>query len=157
MSDFRRVCEVAAVAGVVMLFAAGLWGYVTLPGSIPVKFDLSGHAVEWGSKWTIMILPLLGAAVIIGAWFSVKLGLPPNLPFLGKQNRARVRAINSEMLAVLPLVLVVGFTLMEIETVLGAKSGMLASAYLPTVGALIVASFGCVGFYFARMYRAAQR
>jgi uncharacterized membrane protein len=157
MDESRRPFDYATAAGIAILFAIGVWGYVTLPPRIPTHFNLAGQATNWGASWTILALPLSGAFVALLLWVVPKFQIRPNLPFRVPEDRQDVvNALTSQMTAALSFAIVSFFIPIELELIAAARNASLSFLILPTVFAMLVCTLWCVGFYIARMYRASR-
>jgi uncharacterized membrane protein len=156
MGDSLRPFWYAAGAGVAVLIAIGLGGCAILPDRVPTSFDFAGHAQAWGPKWTVMLLPGMGALMLTILAFVTRFQVRPNLPFpVREENTERVNALAKKMTAALSVVIIGGFVVLEIETVLAARAGSLPPIFLATVVAFVATIFAYVAYYLVRIYRLA--
>ena len=157
MDESRQPFDYATGAGIAILFAIGVWGYVTLPPRIPTHFNLAGQATSWGSSWTVLALPLSGAFVALLLWVVPKFQIRPNLPFRVPEDRQDVvNALTRQMTTALSFAIVLFFIAIELELIAGARNASLSILILPTVFAMLVCTLWCAGFYIFRMYRASR-
>lgn len=60
-----RVVETAAVMGVAFLVVTTAFYWPVVPKTIPTHFDIAGKVDGWGPKWTLLLLPAIGALMHI--------------------------------------------------------------------------------------------
>ncbi|HTA38809.1 MAG TPA: DUF1648 domain-containing protein [Candidatus Acidoferrales bacterium] len=157
MDETGRPFDYAAAAGNAILLGIGIWGYLTLPGTIPTHFGLDGRAATWGPSWTILMLPLVSTFGAAAVWFFNKIGLRARLPFyVPDDRRDAVNAIARQMNSALLLVLAAFFIVMELEIIGAARDSATSLLILPTVAALLICVLTLLGAYMTKMYRAAR-
>jgi uncharacterized membrane protein len=54
-----------AVLGIIAAFAITAWGWLTLPAVIPTHYSISGVPNAYGSKGTLLIMPIVAACLYI--------------------------------------------------------------------------------------------
>jgi uncharacterized membrane protein len=93
-----------------------LWGvtlsiYTNLPEIIPVHFDLSGHPNSYGSKMTIMFLPVIGSLLFIGLTVLTNYPQHFNYPVnITSENAARQYSNATRMIRSLKLIITFVFS-----------------------------------------------
>ena len=55
--DYRKEIPLWAIMLIPLVYIGYIWG--SLPDSVPIHFDIHGEANDWGSKWTILLLPAI--------------------------------------------------------------------------------------------------
>ncbi len=58
--------EMLAVSLLLICWILSIYGYYTLPDSIPVHFDMTGKVTRFGSKFNIFFMPLIATILLIG-------------------------------------------------------------------------------------------
>ncbi len=64
-TGFDRTLEALAVAGIISLWVVVLLKYSTLPERIPTHFNFKNEVDGYGSKDSILLLPIIGSAIYI--------------------------------------------------------------------------------------------
>ncbi|WP_289140012.1 DUF1648 domain-containing protein [uncultured Brevibacillus sp.] len=109
-----------------ILFLLLVWG--KLPDEVPAHYNALGEVDRWGSKWELLILPGVGAFLLI--FMQVLEGFPEvhNYPKRFNESNARQFYLQSrKMINQLKNICVIIFTLLLIESVsiaLGWGSGL---------------------------------
>ena len=57
--------EALTALGIIALLAITVWGYITLPATIPTHYGLSGAPNAYGSKESLLILPIVSILLTI--------------------------------------------------------------------------------------------
>lgn len=70
-----RWARVVATLGVVSFVVVWVWALIGLPDRVPVHGDLGGVTDRWGSRWELLIVTLLAAALAGGACIVLAWGL----------------------------------------------------------------------------------
>ena len=65
-SAFETALQVLAAIGVVAMLWMLASAWPKLPATVPTHFGISGQADNWGSKSTLLILPLIGVLLFAG-------------------------------------------------------------------------------------------
>ena len=116
-----------------LLILLTLWGwtithYSSLPGTIPTHFNAAGEADGFGSKASIIGLPLIATLLFIGLTVLNRYPHIFNYPSPVTQNNAlRLYTLATRMLRYLKLVLVLvfgGIEFMTIEHATGKGAGL---------------------------------
>ncbi|MBZ5855513.1 DUF1648 domain-containing protein [Flavihumibacter profundi] len=66
LSNLDNILELTSKVLLVVLWALTLFTYVKLPETIPIHFNASGKADNFGSKATLLLLPFLGTLFYLG-------------------------------------------------------------------------------------------
>lgn len=115
------------------LILLALWGwtvthYSTLPGTIPTHFNAAGEADGFGSKASIIGLPIIATLLFIGLTVLNRYPHIFNYPSpVTQDNALRLYTLGTRMLRYLKLVLVVvfgGIELMTIQNAAGKATGL---------------------------------
>ena len=122
-----------------------LWGltfshFSSLPETIPTHFNASGEADGFGSKASIIGLPVIASLLFIGLTVLNRYPHSFNYPTtITQDNALRLYTLATRMLRYLKLVLVMvfgGITFRTIQTATGESSG-LGGWFLPLTAGLI--------------------
>ena len=119
-----------------------------LPDQIPAHYNLKGEVNRWGSKGELLFLPIIGWVLYIG--MTVVEAFPQiwNVGVtITDENRERVYRLLKTMLGVTKLLMVVLFTLIEINSIGGGNLPWYAT--LLFLGAI----FGELIFFILRLTR----
>lgn len=122
-----------------------LWGwtithYSSLPGTIPTHFNAAGEADGFGSKVSIIALPVIASLLFMGLTVLNRYPHSFNYPTaITQDNALRLYTLATRMLRYLKLVLVVVFGGIEFLTIQHAtgKSAGLGAWFLPLTMVLI--------------------
>ena len=125
-----------------------------IPDSIPTHFGASGKPNDWGSKYTLLLLPSI--LIIIYSGFTILSHYPHiyNYPFrITEENAARQYLLARTFICSLKLEIILLFTFIEWKTIqvaLGYSEG-LGLTFLPIS---LIVIFGTIGIYFWLAYKA---
>lgn len=96
----RWLVEFAALAGVAVAVSSVLRVWGELPERVPMHFDLAGQPDAWGSRGTLLLLPVLSAVMYIllslvqrmpGRWYSYPVTIT-------EENRARQERLARDLI-----------------------------------------------------------
>jgi uncharacterized membrane protein len=155
----RRNLEIVGLAAMAaMLFIAlrALFGPSQLPQLIPTHFGLDGQPDAWGSRWSLLSLPVV--AVALYSLMTVVARRPSAFNFpvrVTPANRARLESLALDMIAWLKAELICVFAWIERVIVVAARNaqGSVSPLFMPIA---LAAIFGTVIWYFVAMRRAAR-
>ena len=66
--DLKKEIPLLLLVALPMIYLASIWG--TLPDTVPIHFNAKGEADGWGSKTTLIWLPL---AMTLGTYLLIDL------------------------------------------------------------------------------------
>jgi uncharacterized membrane protein len=124
---------------------------VTLPSEVPIHFNLAGEADGWGSKYVLLILPLIGLFSILALEEVEKRPYMHNYPaHINETNVRQFYAISIRTMNLVKNGLLLTFGLLQLEMVQSAKEAnfALGSLLLPLV---IVAVFVPIAWHIYSM------
>ncbi len=135
--------KIVEVLGWIILLV--LWGwtithYSSLPGTIPTHFNATGQADGFGSKATILSLPVIASLLFIGLTVLNRYPHSFNYPTaITQDNALRLYTLATRMLRYLKLVLVLVFGGIEFMTIQHAtgKAAGLGAWFLPLTLVLV--------------------
>ena len=135
--------KLVELLGWIILLA--LWGwtfshYSTLPGTIPTHFNAAGEADGFGSKASIIGLPVIATLLFIGLTVLNRYPHSFNYPTaITQDNALRLYTLATRMLRYLKLVLVLVFGGIEFMTIQNAtgKAAGLGAWFLPLTLVLV--------------------
>ncbi len=144
---------VASAAGVVVaaVLAVAAWG--SLPARIPSHFTLDGRADGWGSKWTLLVFPVMALVLFVMMTLVARFPAILNYPF-------RLTVENTRRQATLALLLIAWMRMATIWLMVYLEAGAVAAAggsalHLGplSVPVLLIWIAGPIGAYFALAWR----
>lgn len=135
--------KIVEILGWLILLA--LWGltfthYSTLPGTIPTHFNAAGEADGFGTKVSIIALPVIATLLFIGLTVLNRYPHIFNYPTaITQDNALRQYTLATRMLRYLKLVLVLVFGGIEFMTIQNAtgKAAGLGTWFLPLTLVLV--------------------
>lgn len=65
LKPFDKIIEILAGVTFLLIWILTIKNYISLPDTIPIHFNASGHADGYGSKSTFFILPAIGTLLFI--------------------------------------------------------------------------------------------
>ncbi|HET6512661.1 MAG TPA: DUF1648 domain-containing protein [Candidatus Kapabacteria bacterium] len=138
------------------LLIGALWLYAVyavtqLPTTIPVHFDLSNEPDNYGSKYTLLVLPFIGTLII--GLFGVIKHHPEHLNYpvkITETNRERQTELAFGLLSSIACVIPLLFAFIIYSTVRYVEHGTFNFPILIVVAAVFVP----IGVYFYLAYRA---
>lgn len=145
-------------AGLVALWAVGLYALFTLPPQVVSHWNNDGTASSDGSKFSVLILPAVALfAYAVIRWTLSQASIQVNVPFdVPPDKLDAVQAVSRRMMAFVGAVLMVGFTCVQVSIVLSSASGTLSPMFLPTIIGFIVTIIGSIVATLVAMWRAAH-
>src|SRR5512135_219814 len=136
------ILEILGWASLIFMWALTILKYTSLPESIPTHFDVSGKVDSYGSRSTILFLPVLSTILFAGMTILNKYPHIFNYPVpITKENAERQYRNATRLIRYIKLILVVTFLSIEymtIQTATGNSSG-LATWFLPVMLVLVFA------------------
>jgi uncharacterized membrane protein len=140
-SPFDNKIEMAGKLFLIVLWGLALCVYFIAPSTIPTHFNASGQANNYGSKITILILPVIGSIIYFGI---TQLNKYPHIfnyaTEITATNAERQYTIATRTLRVLKFMILVIFSLIILFsylTSIGAANG-LGPWFLPLVIILLM-------------------
>jgi uncharacterized membrane protein len=122
LSKSDRLIEILAWTLLALLWFLTLLFYDGLPETIPIHFNEMGHPNDYGSKMTIMFLPVFGTLLFLGLTTLNKYPHIFNLPVKVTEINAYRQYTNAtRMIRVLKLVIMVVFSLAVVMIIKAAK------------------------------------
>ncbi len=124
----------------ILLWVISIFSYLNLPATIPIHFNASGQADNFGNKTTIFLLPVVGLILFGGITILNKFPFIFNYPTkITAENALRQYTIATKMMRYLKFIIIVVFSYLEImmyTTAKGITDG-LTVWFLPVMLALI--------------------
>jgi hypothetical protein len=145
--------EILAGAGLVWMLGTVILSWSSLPVSVPSYFGAGGEPDAWGSKWTFIILPLIGVALYVGLTVLTRYPHRYNYPWpITKENAERQYRLARAFLTLLKAegIWFFGYLKMEAVEVAHRRSDGLGPEFLPI---FLLTTFGSIGLYFFISYR----
>lgn len=140
LSNFDILLEVMGWLILSLIWIYVLIKYTTLPETIPTHYNLSGEADGFGSKFTILTLPLIATFIFIGLTVLNKYPHIFNYPTqITQKNALEQYTIATGMIRVLKLMVVIVFGLIALQTIrnTGSQANSLGSWMLPVTMGMI--------------------
>jgi uncharacterized membrane protein len=145
--------EILSVLGLLLSYYFLLSSWSSLPDKIPTHFGFDGAPDAWGSKMTLLLMPIL--ATVIFAILTVLSRFPHtyNYPWrLTEQNAERQYRLARMLLTAVKMEVIYLFAYIEygtIRTALGNADGL--GSLVPSF--ILIALFGTVAFYFVKAWQ----
>jgi hypothetical protein len=122
MRKTLEAISLAALAILLWITYAALYGSHPLTGPIPTHFDLAGHPNAYGPPWMLLILP----AVAFILYLLITAVSPNSAVFnypvrVTRQNQARLQHLALSMIAFIKAETVTLFTLIQFLTIDSAR------------------------------------
>lgn len=126
------------------------WGQ--LPDQVPGHFDAAGNIDRWGSKWELIILPIIAAILTVfmaflekhPEWHNYMNLNESNIEFQYKNSRLLLNIMKNEILVFLAYI-----SFRSLQVSLG-KADSLGIAFLPV---FLIVLFGTMIFFVVRSLR----
>jgi uncharacterized membrane protein len=141
LSPLDNKIELAGRLFLIVLWGLALYVYFIAPATIPIHFNASGQANNYGSKATILILPIIGSIIYLGI---SQLNKYPHIfnyaTEITAANAEKQYTIATRTLRILQLFILVLFSfiiLFSYLTTIGVVNG-LGPWFLPIVIALLM-------------------
>lgn len=145
----QAVCIVLLLAHIILLIR--VWN--TLPASIPKHFDFFGNPDDYGSKNTMLMLPILSAGIYIMLTLLERFPRIYNYPVeINELNAGFMYQAAREMMVVAKTVIVAVFAYIDFGTVETAK-GIWKGLGFWDLPVFIVLLFGSIIYYVVKMRR----
>ena len=141
-TPFDKVLELFGLLSLALLWAITLINYAKLPDTIAVHFNAAGLPDSFGSKITLLILPILGTIIFLGLTVLIRFTYLFNYPTrITTENAESQYRIAARLIRYLKFALVLVFTFIVFKTIQTAegKSVGLGFWFLPlTLGIIFV-------------------
>jgi uncharacterized membrane protein len=148
-----KVMEVISWVLLLVLWAAALLIYSSLPETIPTHFNASGAVDSYGSKSAIFILPIVGSAVFL--LLTIVNFIPGSFNYavaITPENAERQQRNATRLIRSLKCVLLSIFIVLVYYTSKAATDGSAASlAWI--VPLLVGGVFLCIGYYLYKSFK----
>ena len=72
LTQSDRAIENFSLVLLIFLWAFTIFSFIKLPALIPIHFDASGRPDNYGNKWTLFLLPVIGSIVYAGITYLNK-------------------------------------------------------------------------------------
>jgi len=141
MGPADLILEILAIVSLLCFIGFMAYHYATLPETVPTHFDASGKPDDYGSKTTLLILPVI--ALVIYSILSLIGRIPEKLNYPVKitpANSRRQYTLGIRLIRYLKLAIVLMFFFISYKTVmiaLGNSSG-LGIWFLPVLIGIIL-------------------
>ncbi len=141
----------AGLIGAVFLYLYSVWG--SLPDRVPTHFDLQGIADGWGSRNSLISIPIIMAISYIALSFMSMFPNVYNYPIkLTLDNKERQYANAALMIRTIKFEIILLFSNLIYSSVSIAMSGKAELKFISMVFFLI-AVFGTIIYFVGRMFR----
>lgn len=109
-TPLETLLEVLTVLGLISVIALTIWGWQTLPARIPTHFGLSGTPNAFGSKVTLLMLPIISICLAVLFFFVSRSPHRYNYPWpITRENAARQYSLARLLICWLALEIVLMF------------------------------------------------
>ncbi len=122
-----KALELAGVIGVIVMIALPLYYWPDIPDIVPTHFNAAGQPDDFGSKWSMVVLPIIGALLVLGLYwinkYPHKFNYPQKVTEANAHNQYRMA---SRLIRVVGTMVALSFaylTYTVIHTSLGTLNG----------------------------------
>lgn len=139
--------ELATFIGVLLLIGLPSFHFANLPDTIPTHFNGKGVADGYGSKNTLLMLPIMGTIMCIGLFALNRVPHIFNYPVeITEENAEKQYRNGTALIRWLNLIIVWSFSFIVWRVIDSATQGegSLGPYFLPV---FLVAIFGTIGIY----------
>ena len=146
-SPFDLAIETATFFGVLILISLPLIHYTSLPDIIPTHFNSKGMADGYGSKGTLLLLPIIGTVMCIGLYALTRFPHIFNYPVeITAENAEKHYRNGTGLIRWLNLIIVTSLCFIEWRVIAVATQGQgnLGPYFMPV---FLGAIFGTIGIY----------
>ena len=152
LSAFDIVLEGLAAVAIIYMFVQLIMTWATLPEQVPSHFNASGKADDWGSKSSMLILPMVAVVMYTGLTVVSRFPHTFNFPAtLTESNALKQYKLAKSLLSFLKLSVIGVFLYIQaftIRTALGEAAGLgitflvftLLGTFIPIVVYMILAA-----------------
>lgn len=134
---FDKAFEITGLIMLLMLWFQVVTSYSTLPGNIPIHFNFSGTADNFGSKQMLFTLPILGTLIFtLLSWLNRR---PHNYNYattITDENALSQYTIATKMIRMLKLSVLILFNILVygvIQTSMSVSKGLGIEVFLLTL------------------------
>lgn len=153
ISATDRLIEISGWITLAILWILILYQYKILPATIPVHFNTTGEADNYGDKSTIFLLPIIGSVLFIGITI---LNLYPqvfNYPVkITADNAARQYTLTTRLLRILKIAIALIFLMITWMTTYAAKHEA-KNTFVWFLPVMLVIIFVPLGIYIVRSFK----
>lgn len=139
--------EMLAISLLCICWVLAIYGFYTLPDSIPVHFDMSGKVTRFGSKFNIFLLSLIATVLYIGMSILNKYPHIFNYPYpITPENAEKQYRSASRVIRWLKFLIVTLFLFIDIVIIQAARN---STNILPSwlFFFVLLLSFAPIGIY----------
>ncbi|PZR59666.1 MAG: hypothetical protein DLM50_00720 [Candidatus Meridianibacter frigidus] len=151
---WRRTAQAAALAALLAIFLITALGYGRLPQTVATHFDLAGNPNAWGSKGSVLLLPIV--TLVLWGLLGAVSKLPVrywNFPVrVMERNLPRQIELTLTLISTLKLEIMLTMLYLQWAVIAGARGNFtLSPLFLPLD---LFAIYGTIGIYFIYALRA---
>lgn len=144
LSSTDQVLEIIGWFTLATLWWLALMSYSQMPDTIPTHYNLAGEADDYGSKETILALPVIGTVLFVGMTIVNRYPHIFNYPTeITTENAMKQYTIATRMIRYLKLVVLLVFLLIvfkTLQTSTGQADGLGSWFYFISFGLLSIPS-----------------
>lgn len=140
--------ELATFVGVLLLIGLAAFHFANLPDTIPTHFNGKGVADGYGSKRTLLVLPIMGSIMSMGLYLLNRVPHIFNYPVeITEENAEKHYRSGTALIRWLNLIIVWSFSFIVWRVIDSATlgEGLLGPYFLPV---FLLAIFGTIAVYF---------
>jgi uncharacterized membrane protein len=153
LNQADTILEIAGWIALCLLWLMALINYKSLPASIPTHFNATGQVDDYGSRATILALPIIGTVLFVGMTILNRFPHVFNYPVkITPENMLKQYTWATRMIRVLKMTVIIVFMLIVWLTNSTAikGSGEQVIWFLPMILAVI---FVPLGFYIYKSFK----
>ncbi|WP_042142600.1 DUF1648 domain-containing protein [Paucisalibacillus sp. EB02] len=147
-STYEKTFNFLSVLIIIGTFGYTFYMFSSLPDQIPTHFNGAGEADGWGSKTTVIFLPVLVILLFIGIYILSKFPHIFNYPIkVTEENASRVYQIARQLVAIINFEIVVLFTVLQIKIIQSANTGVSNISPIFSVLFIFIPLITCIVFF----------
>ncbi len=153
LTQSDKIIEILGWIFIGILWLLTVYFFSLLPATIPTHFNAYGKVDDYGSKATILILPIISSVLFIGLTILNKYPQIFNFPSeITEENALKQYTLATRMIRILKLSLALVFSLIFIQICL-ASSGITVGFGILLLPVTLLLIFVPIGYFVIKMFR----
>jgi uncharacterized membrane protein len=155
LTPVEMFLNIGTFLALIALLGITLWGFLTVPDTIPTHFNLQGQPNNYGGKGTFLLLPFVGIMLFILLQVVGRYPHTYNFPWpITEENAARQYQIARTLIYWLNFLFGCMFLFIQWQAIQAAISGELPDSFVFVVIGVVVLVFLSIAIYIVTASRA---